>query len=48
MTSHRPYRPGKGLDDALAEIERGRDLLYDAAPVDACLHLFRAGRFTFQ
>ncbi|HWJ05581.1 MAG TPA: HD domain-containing phosphohydrolase [Steroidobacteraceae bacterium] len=48
MTSHRPYRPGKGLADALAEIEQGRDVLYDAAPVDACLQLFREGRFSFQ
>lgn len=41
MASHRPYRPGLGLDIALAEIERGRGLQYDAAAVDACLRLFR-------
>lgn len=41
MASHRPYRPGMGVDKALAEIERNRDRLYDAQAVDACLRLFR-------
>ncbi|TAN56458.1 MAG: PAS domain S-box protein, partial [Betaproteobacteria bacterium] len=41
MASHRPYRPGLGIDKALAEIERGRGSAYDAAVVDACLTLFR-------
>jgi PAS domain S-box-containing protein/putative nucleotidyltransferase with HDIG domain len=42
MSSHRPYRPGLGIDKALAEIERGRGTLYDPAVADACLSLFRA------
>ena len=41
MASHRPYRPGMGIDKALAEIERGRGTRYDPAVVDACLKLFR-------
>lgn len=41
MASHRPYRAGLGIDKALAEIERGRGSLYDAAVADACLKLFR-------
>lgn len=41
MSSHRPYRPGLGVDAALAEIERGRGTAYDADAVDACLRLFR-------
>ena len=41
MASHRPYRPGLGIDTALAEIERGRGLVYDVAVADACLRLFR-------
>lgn len=41
MVSHRPYRPGLGVDAALGEITRHRDVLYDAAVVDACLTLFR-------
>ena len=41
ITSHRPYRPGFGLDAALEEIELNRDKLYDAQVADACLRLFR-------
>jgi len=41
MASHRPYRPGLGIDKALAEIERGRGVVYDAQVADACLRLFR-------
>lgn len=40
MSSHRPYRPGRGLDAALEEIRRNRDVLYDPVAVDACLNLF--------
>jgi len=45
MSSHRPYRPGLGIDNALAEIERGRGTSYDADTADACLRLFREGRY---
>ena len=41
MASHRPYRPGLGLDAALEEIEQNRGLLYDSHAVDTCLRLFR-------
>jgi PAS domain S-box-containing protein len=41
MSSHRPYRVGLGIDNALAEIERGRGTAYDPAVADACLKLFR-------
>jgi len=41
MSSHRPYRPGLGIDKALAEIERGRGTMYDADVADACLRLFQ-------
>ena len=41
MSSHRPYRPGMGMEKALAEIERGRGSAYDAVVADACLKLFR-------
>ncbi len=41
MSSHRPYRPGLGLNDALAEVERGADTAYYAPAVAACLVLFR-------
>jgi PAS domain S-box-containing protein len=41
MASHRPYRPGRGLEVALAEIEITKGQLFDAEVVDACLRLFR-------
>ena len=46
MASHRPYRPGLGIDKALAEIERGRDTVYDLVVADACLRLFREKAYT--
>jgi HD-GYP domain-containing protein (c-di-GMP phosphodiesterase class II) len=46
MSSHRPYRPGLGIEKALAEIERGRATAYDAEVVDACLRLFRKKGYT--
>ena len=48
MASHRPYRPALGIDAALTEIEKGRGTAFDPAVVDACLKLFREGRFAFQ
>ena len=42
MTSLRPYRTALGLDVALAELSKGRDILFDGAVVDACLKLFNA------
>jgi PAS domain S-box-containing protein/putative nucleotidyltransferase with HDIG domain len=47
MASHRPYRPGLGVQPALSEIERGRGGVYDAAVVDACLYLFREADYRF-
>ena len=41
MSTHRPYRPGRGLEVALAEIERGIDTAYDRNVVNCCLQLFR-------
>lgn len=43
MSSHRPYRPGKGTEAALEEIRRTRGTAYDSSVVDACLTLFRNG-----
>ena len=48
MVSHRPYRPGLGVDAALAEIERGAGLQYDTAVVEACLACFRERGFAFS
>lgn len=48
MSSHRPYRPGLGIEVALGEIERGKGSAYDPAVADACLKLFREKGFAFQ
>lgn len=47
MASHRPYRPGLGLEQAIDEITTHRGTLYDPAAVDACLVLFRDNRARF-
>lgn len=39
MSSHRPYRPARGIDEALEEISQNRGILYDPEVVDACLEL---------
>jgi len=48
IESHRPYRPGLGIDEALQEISRNRGLLYDPHGVDACLHLFKSKNFQYS
>ncbi|HJW25633.1 MAG TPA: MASE3 domain-containing protein [Rhodocyclaceae bacterium] len=48
MSSHRPYRPGLGVDAALEEIAKGRGTRFDAEVVDACLRLFRERDFRFS
>jgi len=37
MSSHRPYRPGLGMDKALAEVQKNKGRIYDPDAVDACL-----------
>ncbi len=41
IASHRPYRPSRGIDAALSEIEQNKGRLYDASAVEACLRLFK-------
>lgn len=48
MMSHRPYRPGLGLEEALKEIEGKRGTQFDPEAVDACLRLFAEKRFEFD
>jgi len=48
MASHRPYRPGLGIDLALSEIEKNRGIFYDDAVADACLRLFREKGFQLE
>lgn len=44
MTSHRPYRPGFGIEAALQLLERERGMRLDPEVVDACASLVRSGR----
>jgi len=48
MASHRPYRPGLGIDAALDEISKGKGICYDPVVVDACIKLFREKDYTFK
>jgi HD-GYP domain-containing protein (c-di-GMP phosphodiesterase class II) len=48
MASHRPYRPGLGVDQALEEIRQNKGILYDSEVVDACLRLFKEKGFKFE
>lgn len=47
MTFHRPYRPGRGLGDALQEIADNRAIKYDPEVVDVCMNLFNNKNFEF-
>jgi HD-GYP domain-containing protein (c-di-GMP phosphodiesterase class II) len=47
MSSHRPYRAALGIDMALDEITKNRDVLYDPQAVDTCVSLFRDEQFKF-
>lgn len=48
MAAHRPYRPGLGIESALAEIERGSGTLYDPQVAAECLSLFRTKGFSIS
>ena len=48
IESHRPYRPGLGIDKALEEISKNRGILFDQDVVDACLRLFKEKNFQYQ
>ena len=41
MASNRPYRPSKGIEEAIHEIESHREQQFDPDVVDAMLRLFR-------
>jgi HD-GYP domain-containing protein (c-di-GMP phosphodiesterase class II) len=48
MASHRPYRPGLGINAALDEIEKNRGIFYDDTVAAACLKLFREKGFKLE
>ncbi|SMF33421.1 HD domain-containing phosphohydrolase [Desulfovibrio gilichinskyi] len=47
MSSHRPYRPALGFAKAIAEIVKGRGIVYDADVVDACINIIEYEKFSF-
>lgn len=48
MISQRPHRPALGLEEALAEVKRGKGKEYDTDVVDACLDLFSDPEFNLD
>lgn len=40
MCSHRPYRPARGMAEAVGELVKNQGILYDPAVVDVCLQLY--------
>jgi PAS domain S-box-containing protein/putative nucleotidyltransferase with HDIG domain len=48
MTSHRPYRPGLGIEMALEELTKNQGILYDEHIADACIKLFTVRGFKFE
>ncbi len=47
MSSHRPYRPSRGIGEALDEVLSKSGALYDAETVEACVNLFRHEGYQF-
>ena len=47
MSSHRPYRPSRGIKIALDELSSKSGALYDPEAVEACVNLFRLEGYQF-
>jgi len=47
MSSHRPYRPARSLNETLDEIFKNKGVLYDSQIVNACLKLIKEKGFKF-
>jgi putative nucleotidyltransferase with HDIG domain len=47
MCFQRPYRPARGMEQALEEIMNNRGRLYDPGVVDVCVSLFKENKFRF-
>jgi len=48
MSSHRPYRAGKGIEAALDEVSSQKGRGFDPDVAEACLRLFREKAFRFD
>jgi HD-GYP domain-containing protein (c-di-GMP phosphodiesterase class II) len=44
ITSHRPYRPARGLDKAIEVLSEGRGKVFDAQVIDACMSLIKSNQ----
>jgi len=47
MSSHKSYRPALSIDEALAEISKNKNILFDLKVVDTCIKLFKEKNFKF-
>ena len=45
ISSHRPYRPGLGLEEARRELETNKGTSYDPQVVDVCISMMEEGNF---
>ncbi len=48
ISSHRPYRPAFGIDDATEEILKNKDTIFDNQASEACLEIIRHMDFRFE
>ena len=48
ISSHRPYRPALGLDFAISEIKRLKNIHFNGSVVDSCVYIFENGLFKFD
>jgi len=48
MSSYKSYRPALSMDEALTEISKYENILFDPEVVDACLKLFKEKGFNFK
>jgi len=47
MSSYKSYRPALSIDEALAEISKNKNILFDPEVVDTCIKLFKEKEFKF-
>jgi len=47
MSSYKSYRPALSIDEALTEISKYKNILFDPEVVDTCLKLFKEKSFKF-
>ena len=48
MSSYKSYRPALSIDEALVEISKNKNILFDPKIVDTCVKLFKEKGFIFE